>query len=186
MLDLTDALHIGTGVFPMQTAILQMPSEQLLQHMRTDIWLADQGFVSPIGRGGRWDGRPGAMKRSSARWQPARKESQGGKHNGRNGAAFIPCHRHGAVAGVFCYDARPIALSHASAFPGAKGTSSMPLRSRARIGPDGPKVGEVGTIQYVVNDSRNRLSGYIVEHVRPNGVFGWSADFMVAEVEPVN
>jgi hypothetical protein len=58
-------------------------------------------------------------------------------------------------------------------------------RSRVKVGPDAPKVGELGVIRFVVNDSRNRISGYIVEHARPNGVFGWSADFTVAEVGQV-
>jgi hypothetical protein len=58
-------------------------------------------------------------------------------------------------------------------------------RPRAKVGPDVPKVGEMGVIQIVVNDSQNRLSRYIVEHTRPNGVFGWSADFTVVEIEQV-
>jgi len=58
-------------------------------------------------------------------------------------------------------------------------------RSRVKVGPDVPKVGEEGIVQYLLNDSRNRISGYIVEHARPNGAFGWSADFTVAEVGQV-
>jgi hypothetical protein len=61
----------------------------------------------------------------------------------------------------------------------------LAARARIKVGPDVPRVGEEGIIQYVVNDSRNRLSGYIVEHARPNGVLGWSADFTVSEVEQV-
>jgi len=59
-------------------------------------------------------------------------------------------------------------------------------RLRAKVGPGAPQAGQVGTIRYVVHDSQGNLSGYIVEHVRPNGAFAWTADFMADEVEAAN
>jgi len=35
----------------------------------------------------------------------------------------------------------------------------------------------------VAHDSAIRLSGYIVERIRPDGVFAWTADFMADGVE---
>lgn len=56
-------------------------------------------------------------------------------------------------------------------------------RLRAKVVSATPMIGDVVTIQYVERDSKNRLSGYIVERIRPDGVFAWTADFMADGVE---
>ena len=56
-------------------------------------------------------------------------------------------------------------------------------RTRAKVGPSILRVGDVGTIRYVVRDSRRLLSGYVVDCVKQGGGLAWTADFTLDEVE---
>ena len=61
--------------------------------------------------------------------------------------------------------------------------AKLSKRQRTKVGPAILRVGDVGTIRSVVRDSRRLLSGYIVDCVKLNGAFAWTADFTLDEVE---